>query len=97
MRASLINFANSGSSVVSSVSRILWGLNLEGSEVLAVFLFPKEVGTYGLPLLEQAIQTFKTVLSIITDLFPSVTDRPHSSQNDSDIKNIWTNVNLAFS
>jgi hypothetical protein len=38
-----------------------------------------------------------TVLSIITDLFPSVTDRPHSSQNDGDIKNIWTNVNLAFS
>jgi hypothetical protein len=65
--------------------------------VLAVFLFPGEAGTYGLPLFEHAIQTVKTELSIITDLFPSVTERPQSSQNIGDIKNIWTDTNLVFS
>jgi len=31
------------------------------------------------------------------DLFPSVIERPHSSQNEVDIENMYTNVNLAFS
>jgi hypothetical protein len=39
----------------------------------------------------------KTVLSINTDLLPSVAGRPHSSQNDDDIKSISMNVNLGFS
>jgi hypothetical protein len=73
---------------VSSISWILLGLPLGTKEVLAAFVFPWEAGTYGLPLFEHAIQTFKTELSIITDLFPSVTGRPQSSQNIGDIKYI---------
>src|ERR671932_844264 len=82
--ASLINFANSGLSIVSSVILILEPAPF-GVGLLIILLLGAVDGTYGFPRLEHRLQTLNTVPSIKTALFTSIILRPHSSQNDDDI------------
>src|SRR5438128_3456665 len=93
IRASRINFANSGFRIVLSVMSIFFigPVLLLEAEVLAEVMDKEAVGlvlameiggVYGLPRFEHPLQTLNAIPSINTVFFSSITLRPHNSQNE---------------